>query len=139
MDPPKAKRSINARTFYENWSGHQLSLLDRLFVQLNENSNDEEKSIIWLAGDSSLDNKHWCYANPDLKSAEYFVDPSYTAKACNGYEKILDPPNSIQDVCYHLNHVLEKEKSPFVCINTAIEATTLAERDEELLSQVTCI
>jgi len=70
--------------------------------------------FIYLAGDSSLDNKYW------LKGWQ---------PACNGYEDVLSPPQMKQDICYWLNYHLERlGGSSACCINTAVEATTLGSR-----------
>jgi hypothetical protein len=70
--------------------------------------------VIWLAGDSSLDNKYW------------FSD---SAQAVNGYETILRPPTMKQDVCYWLNRLAqERGLDQFCSINTSVEATSLNSR-----------
>ena len=80
------------------------------------------------AGDSSLDNKYWV---------------KETAFAINGYENILKPPTMIKDVNYWMNTLLaehNKKSVPKVCsIMTAIEASTLAQRKDSILSQDTFI
>lgn len=70
-----------------------------------------------MAGDSSLDNKYWI--KNDFMGAE------------NGYECILNPPLMLPDICYHLNDNL----SNYYTINTAIEASTLMDRQNGLLPQ----
>ncbi len=69
--------------------------------------------IIWLAGDSSLDNKHWFTSK---------------TKAVNGYENILKPPNSNRDIAYWLNKEAVDENLPFKTINCAMEETTIEDR-----------
>ena len=54
-------------------------------------SDDGQPNIIYLIGDSTLDNKAW------------FSDQ---AEAVNGYETILNPPYSRKDVAYCLNKEL---------------------------------
>ena len=80
--------------------------------------------MIWLLGDSTLDNKHW------------FPD---TEPAVNGYEQILTPPRSTADVAHHLNSeiVARGLGESFVTINTSVEEATLGARirPQPLLSQ----
>ena len=88
---------------------------------------EQGKSIIWLAGDSSLDNKYW------------FSD---TADAVNGYEQVLSPPRMKTDVNYWLNYfaaernAAAEHRPPLAAVNTAIEATALNDRScARLLAQ----
>ncbi len=81
---------LNARSFYGNYYGHPIEELEKVHHHFRNNSSKSD--VIWLAGDSSFDNKHW------------FQD---TAPACNGYEKILNPPTSKQDITYWLNEESE--------------------------------
>eukprot|EP00051_Salpingoeca_urceolata_P018569 m.261688 g.261688 ORF g.261688 m.261688 type:complete len:378 (-) comp19225_c1_seq24:240-1373(-) len=73
------------------------------------------RRTIFLAGDSSLDNKYWLYD---------------TAEPINGYERVLKPPTMKQDVCYWINRECVERGigSQFWCINAAIEATSLNTR-----------
>ena len=59
------------------------------------------RPLVWLAGDSSLDNKYWI--------------PGNTAEAIGGYERVLQPPVSRQDVCYCLNREFVRRRSPYRC------------------------
>ncbi len=98
---------VPSRVFYNNWKGHRVQDLERVFESL---VTGQKPPVVWLAGDSSLDNKAWVTSD---------------APACNGYEKVLDPGMSRKDVCYWLN---AKVPNPFVAINAAVEASTLGER-----------
>jgi len=109
--------TIDAVNFYNEYYGHKMTDLAKLIFNLNK--VNPEKNIVYLAGDSSLDNKFW------LKS-DYFQD------AVNGYEKILYPANMLPDVSYHLNSYL-KDSNYFV-INAAVEESTIAVREKELLA-----
>lgn len=106
---------IDRERFYNNWSGHEwddLVIAHRMLRQ-------KHKSLIFLAGDSSLDNKFW------------FRD---TAPALNGYEDFLHPPVMKQDVCYWFNwEAVQRGATQLACLNTAVEATTLANRSKTLL------
>jgi hypothetical protein len=102
--------TVDARTFYDEYHGHPVPDLETVHSALRA----QNKSIVFFAGDSSLDNKYW------------FSD---TAPAVNGYEAFLRPPRMKQDVCYALNSVLAADASaPYAAINSAIEATALNHR-----------
>ena len=97
----------------------------------------QSNALIWTAGDSSLDNKYW------------FND---TLPAVGVYKDVLHPPQSVCDVTYWLNSLLEGDRYnnihssadchderrriiKYAAINTAVEATTLNERTYSLRSQ----
>lgn len=69
---------IDARSYYSQYHGHPISHLE---VAL-EAMRGDQKAAIFLAGDSSLDNKYWF---------------SQRAAACNGYERLLSPPQMKQE------------------------------------------
>lgn len=99
METPQ--NTINSYEFYGHYFGHtteHLSILHDYFRSLG-------KHIIWLMGDSSLDNKNWV--------------PEPKLPAVNGYENVLRPAFSRQDVCYHLN--VKLVGTQYVCINAARE------------------
>ena len=73
----------------------------------------DKPNLIFFAGDSSLDNKFW-FEN--------------RARATNGYEHILRPPEQKLDVAYHVNKLLEARNPRWACVNTAVEATSLNDR-----------
>ena len=74
---------MDSASFYSEYHGHKISDLRDLLYSLKDTKG--EHSVIYLVGDSTLDNKFW------------FSD---TAKAVNGYEKILAPPTSKKDIAY---------------------------------------
>ncbi|KAA8497701.1 hypothetical protein FVE85_5286 [Porphyridium purpureum] len=92
--------------FYGEYHGHTVRHLDAIYRAVG----GERRPTIWLAGDSSLDNKYW------LNSRD-------RVPACNGYEQVLE--YQMPDVCYYLNKALADE---FVCVNTAVEESRLVER-----------
>lgn len=99
--------------YYQTYYGHDtasLSILVDYFRQRKENSE-----LIFLAGDSSLDNKHWF---------------SQKSSALNGYETILDPPHSKKDICFWVNKVLIDRNlgSRMTCINCAVEESSIGTR-----------
>ena len=101
---------INTNDFYATYHGHDVAYLETVHSELRR---VEDKSCIWLAGDSSLDNKFWFRDN---------------APAVNGYELLLAPPRMKQDVCYWLNAQAAERRLPYFCVNTAVEATALNDR-----------
>lgn len=96
--------------YYAEYHGH---LVEHLRPVLKELRRTHSK-VIFLAGDSSLDNKHWF---------------SRSENAINGYENVLSPPRMKADVCYWLNReAVQRELTDTCCLNTAIEATSLNSR-----------
>ena len=81
------------------------------------------KRFIYLAGDSSLDNKFW------LGEAD--------APAINGYEAVLQPARMRKDVSYWLNQLAAERVGPrqLCTIMSSVEASTLADRSPGLLGQ----
>lgn len=107
--------TISAANFYGTFSGHDVEDLTVAYESLRR----EHRSIIFLAGDSSLDNKFW------------FRE---TAHALNGYEDFLSPATMKQDVCYWLNkEAVGRGAVHVACLNTAVEATALASRTRSVL------
>lgn len=79
-----------------------------------------DKPIVYLAGDSSLDNKYWLRKSIDDMKVE--VPAIYNAT--------LDRPQPKADVAFWMNHLLGERAT---CINTAVEESMLRDRDECLL------
>jgi hypothetical protein len=90
-------------------------VLDPVFLSpLYEVLRQGHSSLVFLAGDSTLDNKYW------------FHDSD---AAINGYELILSPANMKLDVNYWINAELVKRGlKNWACINTAVEASSLNSR-----------
>jgi len=110
---------VNSSRYYSTYSGHDVHYLQDIYDNLKEAGKTK---FVFLAGDSSLDNKYW------------FTD---TRKALNGYEAILSPPVMKADVCYHFNYEMEKRcLASSACLNTAVEASSLNSRSMcQLLDQ----
>ena len=107
MDPMK---------YYDNYHGHTHHQLTETLKHLHK---DGKKKFIYLAGDSSLDNKFWL--------ASY-------KKPCNGYETFVIA--SKPDICYQLNRKLvDLNYNNWAVINTAVEESSLGERSKTLLMQ----
>ena len=77
---------ISISTFANEYHGHPVEDLSRLVQAIRQN-----RRIIWLAGDSSLDNKVWI---------------TKRGEPINGYEKVLSPGTLPVDVSYHLNKII---------------------------------
>ena len=110
---------INCSRFYFEWKGHPISDLKRFRdIALAERPG---KPIIYLAGDSSLDNKYWV----DRVCQEGSEDVPKV------YEKMFNGAIALKpDVAFWMNHLL---KDRATCINTALEESMLRERDDGLL------
>lgn len=110
--------TVHSGPFYGEYHGHTSEHLEIVHGCVRGT-----RSVIWLLGDSTLDNKHWL---------------NQTEKACNGYERVLSPPRSRPDVAHHINKeiVARGLGERMVAINTAVEEATLgARRGGALLEQ----
>ena len=115
------------RGYYSNYFSHRVKhlqvVLDHLRHGHQQQQRDSSSSIvggegasrgiIFLAGDSSFDNKCW------------FSD---SASAVNGMEDILSPPVSKMDIAHHLNCEAVRRGSGLAAINCAIEESTVGDR-----------
>lgn len=107
--------------FYKQYHGHSVRDLERVEASLRAyyptrgSDSSPSRALVFLAGDSSLDNKYWV--------------PT-TAAAVNGYERILSPATSVTDVTHWMNALLvqQQQSSPLAVINCAVEASTLRQR-----------
>ncbi|KAI9815308.1 MAG: hypothetical protein M1827_002788 [Pycnora praestabilis] len=124
---------LSASQFYSNYYGHPVESLSTLYSTILE--QQPTRPVLFLAGDSSLDNKHWLFpepANMFMSKAVDMSDESFTGPAPRLYRKVLDPPRAVKDVAFWM----DKEIGDHVTtVNCAIEATTLAERANGLLAQ----
>jgi hypothetical protein len=114
----KPSDKINCSHFYFEWKGHPIEDL----VRFRETTLAErgDKPIIYLAGDSSLDNKYWLHKSlQDLNTDVPTI-----------YEQTLDQPRPKPDVAFWMNHLLGDRAT---CINTAVEESMLRDRDANLL------
>ena len=101
-------------------AGMEIEYLNRI-----KNEIKGSRNFIFLAGDSSLDNKVW-FKN---------INDKYKGNPLNGYENIIDGKMT-KDIAYQINEkiVSNNLQETYVCINTAIEATTLKQRKDNLIS-----
>eukprot|EP00746_Dinoflagellata_sp_MGD_P165276 gnl/MRDRNA2_/MRDRNA2_94450_c0_seq1.p1 gnl/MRDRNA2_/MRDRNA2_94450_c0~~gnl/MRDRNA2_/MRDRNA2_94450_c0_seq1.p1 ORF type:complete len:357 (-),score=61.14 gnl/MRDRNA2_/MRDRNA2_94450_c0_seq1:373-1443(-) len=128
--------SINAGSFYEEYHGHQVKHLQVLHSEMAGQS--PRPQFIFLAGDSSLDNKHWFFDNRVWKEKkEQMFEESFTDHAINGYEDVLTPPRMVKDVSYWLNDLACKNfgQRKVVTMNASVEESTLEDRRHDLLPQ----
>ena len=106
--------------------------MQHLSFALQSLKQQGKKRLIYTAGDSSLDNKHWLF--PGDKYLDPLTAGSFTHEAVNGYQSILSPPRMVKDVTGWLNIGIEQRKlNELAAINAAVEATTLRERCAKLL------
>lgn len=109
---------VNRSRFYFEWKGHQIQDLETFHAITT--AQRPGKPIIYLAGDSSLDNKYW--VGSEERPSNEIPDI---------YRHALDKPTPKPDVSFWLNHLLGDRAT---CINTAVEESMLRQRDRELLA-----
>lgn len=113
--------SINSYAFYGEWKGHPIEALETfhgITRQMRPN-----KPIVYLAGDSSLDNKYWVPGSGPAGEPLEVAVPEI-------YHHTLKRTTPKPDVAFWMNHILADSAT---CLNAAVEASTLRERDDELL------
>jgi hypothetical protein len=112
-NPPPLSRAETA-SFLSCYHGHPPTLLRRVATALRFAADGRRRRIVWLIGDSSLDNKYWL--------------PAPTRRPANGLDAILAPGARMpSDVAQLLNEALE-DGGAFACVNCAVEESTLASR-----------
>jgi len=103
--------------YYDSYYGHSIDDLQTIveYFRTSKNGGNKSSLLVFLAGDSSMDNKHW------------FTQRS---AAVNGYENILDPPESKKDICYWVNKQIVERKlgRTMTCINSAVEESSIGTR-----------
>ena len=105
LDDGRGEETITS--YYAPYHGHDVRHLGIALTKLRE----KHDSVVFLAGDSSLDNKFWF----DEWSA-----------ARNGYEEVLRPQVMKKDVCFWMNDPSAEPRR--ACLNAAVEATALDDR-----------
>ena len=123
------KGRVDSRTFYAEYHGHPI---EDLFI-VEQALRETGRSIVWLMGDSSLDNKHWLYKNKfQAKEKCTMEDDSFCGNALNGMETVLFPTRSIKDVAYHVNVSLADLGlgDKYCALNCAVEESTVANRQD---------
>ena len=126
---------IAIKEYYSEYHGHSLSDLLRVRKLLLPRTD----SFIYLAGDSSLDNKHWLFNDYNNKKQELTQQPKrkkYMDPAVNGYQTVLSPPFMVKDVNYWLNYYASHhQEQNYTSIMSAVEESTLEDRKTDLLPQ----
>lgn len=122
-DSQEAVRALSAKDFYSTWSGHKREHLEALKNHLARSG--ECDSIIYLAGDSSLDNKHWLFDDKSKTDDKSYERSKFCGNAISSYKGFLNPSHMIKDVNYWLGKQLEGKGKKVCPIMTSVEATTL--------------
>jgi len=118
------ENKVDSYGFYGTYYGHHVHYLNNILKCCRKLKYD---GIVYFAGDSSLDNKHWLKKPGSMSFLK--------EKAVNGYENILDPPKMVGDVAYHVNKVLSERNINKLALNCAVEESTLGCRSDKLLIQ----
>lgn len=107
---------VDSADYYNHYFGHRISELTTVVRNLRRLGKEQ---IIFLVGDSSLDNKYWLRGK---------------RPACSSYSQFLLPPKSVPDVAYWLNVELEaRGYTRTAVVNAAIEESTLGDRQNSQL------
>ncbi|TVY42406.1 hypothetical protein LOCC1_G004010 [Lachnellula occidentalis] len=116
-----SQAQINTAGFYFQYQGHPISDISTFHsITLSQRPN---KPIIYLAGDSSLDNKHWI--------SPTFLEPLPVGiNIPSIYHSTLSQPRPKPDIAFWLNHFIG---SAATALNCAVEASTLKDRGKGLL------
>jgi hypothetical protein len=118
---------IDSARFYGQYRGHPLPDV----AALHQVARDRGDALVFIAGDSSMDNKHWLY--PGTKSGERVLfDSTFTGPSPAQYAPLLHPPRAVKDVAYWMNRIAADEERRVTVLNLAVEESTLEERRAEL-------
>ncbi|KAI8849381.1 hypothetical protein BC829DRAFT_391628 [Chytridium lagenaria] len=107
---------IPSDLYYGNFHGIIPSYLSTSHAHLRKHA----RSLVFFAGDSSLDNKYWV-----LDKNKPVIEP---------FDTLLSPTVMKPDLAYHLTQLLWASEKMAV-MNCSVEATTIADRNKDLLSQ----
>jgi len=109
---------ISSQAFYNQYFGHPSHLLSKVVTHFNKYENNR---IVYLAGDSTLDNKFW-------------IKGSYPA--INGYEEVLSPSSCKGDFAYYLNNeLIYNDLNHYKVVNCAREASSFTDKEYSLCEQ----
>jgi len=117
-----SRAKVDAGEYYAEYHGHPLALLERVHARLA--AEPSRKGIVFLAGDSSMDNKHWFFKGHKAKERQ-MADPAFTAPATRGYDQVLEPARMVQDIAYHVSDLAPEG---VFALNCAVEESTVGER-----------
>ncbi|KAJ4351514.1 uncharacterized protein N0V89_006857 [Didymosphaeria variabile] len=114
-------RQIKPSRFYMQYQGHPIEDLKTFYGITRQQRPD--KPLVWFAGDSSLDNKYWVPGSgPGGEPLDVEVPEIYY----HTLERATPKP----DIAFWMNYLLGDRAT---CINTAVEASMLRERENTLL------
>ncbi|KAL1593220.1 hypothetical protein SLS60_010828 [Paraconiothyrium brasiliense] len=114
---------INPSRFYVQYQGHPIEDLKAFHGITRQHRPD--KPLVWFAGDSSLDNKYWVPGSGPGGEPLNVEIPEI-------YYHTLERATPKPDVSFWMNYILGDRAT---CINTAVEASMLRQRDKTLLPQ----
>jgi hypothetical protein len=114
---------MNSSAFYMVWKGHEPEHLTKLHSIIR--AEQPGKPVIFLAGDSSLDNKYWV-SRSDLDDSDVET-PKIYGLAFKDTDRRPKP-----DVAFWMNVAMGERAAT---INCSIEESMLRERDTKLLPQ----
>lgn len=123
----KRAGSIQAKKYYAEYHGHRVDHLEKVEKALRP------RNIVFLAGDSSLDNKHWLFPPGQVKEECNFDDDDFCGPLGQGYETILEPARGVKDVCYWFNDAAAGNASNYACLNCSVEESALCDRENGVL------
>jgi hypothetical protein len=119
--PPKTITKINPSRFYFQWAGHPIN--DLATLHKNHLATSPSTPIIYLAGDSSLDNKYWVPSASSDSDPLPVPPPAY-------YTTNFTRPTPKPDIAFWLNHFLSDTATT---LNCAVEESMLRDRAAALL------
>lgn len=109
--------AVMSGAFYGEYHGHRVAHLQQILPELRKapGGRAAERSVVWLCGDSTLDNKYWL--------------PHRSEAGINGFERALSGPMQ-PDVAYWVNSELVSRGlgDRVCCVNCAVEESTLGGR-----------
>merc|ERR1719330_1465539 len=108
---PAPEGRLRPWEFYEQYHGHSPQHLRAVLAAIRGPGG--ARPVIFLAGDSSLDNKHWLFERGDKGDPRSYEGTPWTAEAVGGYREVLEPPRMVQDVAYWLSLLGCEEGSDF--------------------------
>lgn len=104
---------ITSNDFYYPKNNQDIALVLRTIYQSNEN-----KTMIYLIGDSLLDNGN------EIKKIDQPVIQSY--------ENVISDKIMKNDICYQINSLLQENNKNFVCINCATANASVSDKKIKL-------
>ncbi|KAJ6790031.1 hypothetical protein PWT90_05258 [Aphanocladium album] len=116
---------INTSRFYFEYKGHQIADITAFFDIAT--AQRPGAPIVYLAGDSSLDNKYWL---PSTSPGSEHAVPTNSVPEI--YTLTLKQPYPKADVAFWLNHLLGARAT---ALNLSVEASLLRERHGTALQE----